>query len=115
MRYDTSIPCFEANAINHVYFIMSSRKRKLISIPEKEGKSSKRAKLLSDLWRSKEVENRTVSSNSSQSSRPSPVYNIKAIVRRRGSQYSEEQVNSASTRGDIPQVSVRATISLQSR
>ena len=91
---------------------MSPRKRKLISIAEKERKSSKRAKLLSNLWRSQEVEDRINSSNPSQSSFSSPVYNIKAIVQRRALQYPKDQVDNSSTGEAFSQVLVRALASL---
>lgn len=64
---------------------MSSRKRQSSTIEEKEGKVSKRARLLSSLWRSQEE---TVDSVEEILSTPSSaVYRIKAIIGERPGEY----------------------------
>jgi hypothetical protein len=64
---------------------MSSRKRKDSTIPEFEGKSSKRTRLLSTLWNSQSK--RTGSSEKSSITQLSPVYKIKAIIGERPAEY----------------------------
>lgn len=65
---------------------MSSRKRKLSTVPEtSNGTSSKRAKLLSDLWSSQEE--RSDRGGPGQAGISSTVYTIKAIIGERESEY----------------------------
>ena len=64
---------------------MSSRKRKNSPDPGTEKHLSKRAKLLSNLWRSQEE---TVgATQGSQNDPSSPVYRIKAIIGERSTEY----------------------------
>lgn len=65
---------------------MSSRKRKHSPTAEKSGTLSKRARILSDLWKSQE-EAIESSSTSTQLTPSGPVYRIKAIVGEKGNKY----------------------------
>ena len=64
---------------------MSTRKRKNSALTGKKGNPSKRARLLSELWKSREK----ISENPEQSSSdpPSPVYRIKAIIGEKSREY----------------------------
>ncbi len=70
---------------------MNSRKRKDSTIPEFEGKLSKRTRLLSTLWNPQEEQVGIPERSSNNSS--SPVYKIKAIIGERPADYLIDWAN----------------------
>jgi len=64
---------------------MNSRKRKNSTIPETDAELSKRARLLSTLWKSQEDQSKSPAK--SQDKPSSPVYKIKAIIGEKPAEY----------------------------